>query len=648
MSDNWRAFRVGYHAWGVVFTLLMVSVARGGDARFAMVGNAAVGRGALCLTFDDRNFDSWERNIPLFRKYGAHATFFVCGKIDERAEGCMRRLSKAGHSIGLHGLKHQRAVAAIENLGAEGYLREEILPQLSVCREKGLGVKSFAYPMSNRTPETDAVLLRHFARLRSGFGRAGDKTWGEAVPPFPMSDAANRCVLMGACGTYPDGMPDKIASMMPSLAASNAVLVVYAHCIERRGDKHSRHNITEEELEKVLAAAKDAGVAILGFDELPGIEDAVPLLPEIRYDFTRQRLFSGFDGRLCKVQPSIATDGQGTAILCFQKLLLTGSDVFFGQFLSKSDDGGATWSCPVEQLAIADTFENGFRVTRYGTIHYGKVSARWFALGLEALYKGNKEPLQTCVDGRPYGTPIYISVDAKKGCFTGYTKMPFPFAYEQAFPFGQILEYENGDILVSFYYRPVGMQMRSRCVTVRYAFDSAGLKVVTVGVPIACDNLNRGIGEPSLARLGGKVYMTLRSDEAGMWCESGDGGLTFSEPRPWTWTDGARIGNRNTQQHWITCGESLFLAYTREDRNNSHVFRNRAPIFMARFDPVCGGLVRGTEFPLVPELGARLGNFCVDSTGDESWLVTAEWMQPVGCERYGADNSIWLVKVKKK
>ncbi|MBR4172720.1 MAG: polysaccharide deacetylase family protein, partial [Kiritimatiellae bacterium] len=80
------------------------------------------GRGALCLTFDDRNFDAWERNIPLFEKYGAHATFFVCGAIDARAEKCMRRLSAAGHSIGLHGMRHQKATDALQKLGEEGYL----------------------------------------------------------------------------------------------------------------------------------------------------------------------------------------------------------------------------------------------------------------------------------------------------------------------------------------------------------------------------------------------------------------------------------------------------------------------------------------------------------------------------------------------
>ena len=363
------------------------------------------------------------------------------------------------------------------------------------------------------------------------------------------------------------------------------------------------------------------------------------------YTFTRQRLFPGFDGKLCKIQPSIATDGKGTALLGFQKLLLTGSDVFYGQFLSKSSDGGKTWSEPVEQTSLADTFEEGFRVAHYATVRYSRVHSKWFALGMAQLFQDDKVPYQKCVNGRPYGTPIQVSVDAEKGVFTSCKTLDFPFACEMALPFGQALECENGDVIMPFYMRTPGSGAKSQCVTVRYRFRGDGLEIVSAGRPIVRDDLARGIGEPSMARLGDKVFMTLRSDEMGLWCDSDDSGLTFSSPRPWTWTDGTPIGNKNTQQHWIPCGDDLFLAYTREDRTNGHVFRNRAPIFMARFDPASGGLVRDTEFPLVPELGARLGNYCVDYTGNEAWLVTAEWMQPQGCERYGSDNSIWLVKV---
>ena len=373
--------------------------------------------------------------------------------------------------------------------------------------------------------------------------------------------------------------------------------------------------------------------------DLPGAWAA-----EVSYEFTRQRLFSGFDGRLCKVQPTIAFDGKGTALLAFQKLLLSGMDVFYGQFMSKSVDGGRTWSEPVEMTALKDTQENGYRVARYGTVRYSEKNGRWFALGSAQLYLDDSRPFQKYVDGRPYCSPIYISVDAGQGVFTGYKPLPFPMQCEMAMPFGQALECEDGDLLVPFYYRPVGAGKKGRVITVRYAFDGDGLKIVKAGTPVVRDDLARGLGEPSLARLGGKVYLTLRSDEMGLWCESGDG-LSFSEPRPWTWTDGKVIGNRNTQQHWVGREDGLFLAYTRETATNSHVFRNRAPIFMARFDPAAGGLVRETERVLVPELGARLGNFCVAHADREAWLVVAEWMQPKGCERFGSDNSILLVKI---
>ena len=633
-----------FHSWALV-SAAMAAVMASVASPAADVDGAVIAHGALCLTFDDRNFDAWERCIPLFEKYDAHATFFVCGQIDERALSAMRKLAKAGHSLGLHGFRHKKATDLFATLGEEGYLREEILPQLSVCRAKGMSVRSFAYPMSARTPATDKLLLGCFDRLRSGFGIRDDgSTWGEVSEPVPVSEIASRRVLMGMCGTNLRDSPARVAAMLPSVAASNLVLTVYAHSIDAPGAKHDSHNMAESDLETLLSAAKSAGVAVVGFDELPCSSRAEPLA-EVPFAFSRQRLFPGFDGNLCKIQPSIATDGKGIAILGFQKLLLSGCDVFYGQFLSKSVDGGRTWSEPVEQTALADTRENGLRVARYATVRYAFKRAKWYALGMAQLYKDDKVPFQKCVGGRPYGTPIYVSLDAEKGSFTGYKTLPFPFEYEMALPFGQALECENGDIIMPFYFRPIGAGDKSQCVTVRYAFDGDGMKVVAAGVPVKCGRLARGVGEPSLARLGGKVYMTVRSDEVGLWCESGDGGLSFSEPRAWTWTDGSRIGNKNTQQHWMSSGGGLFLAYTREDRTNGHVFRNRAPIFSARFDPVCGGLVRDSEMPIVPELGARLGNFCVADDGAfGSWLVTAEWMQPKGCERYGSDNSIWLVK----
>ena len=55
---------------------------------------------------------------------------------------------------------------------------------------------------------------------------------------------------------------------------------------------------------------------------------------------------------------------------------------------------------------------------------------------------------------------------------------------------------------------------------------------------------------------------------------------------------------------------------------------------------------RETEFIVVKEKGARLGNFGVTQRSETKVsIMAAEWMQPIGCEKYGSDNSIYLVDI---
>jgi hypothetical protein len=99
----------------------------------------------------------------------------------------------------------------------------------------------------------------------------------------------------------------------------------------------------------------------------------------------------------------------------------------------------------------------------------------------------------------------------------------------------------------------------------------------------------------------------------------------------------------------------LYLVYTRRGADNDHVFRNRAPLFMAEVDPVSMRVRRATERVIVPERGARLGNFGVLKIDDNTtWVVVSEWMQtwrqssvvmPVD-NPYGSDNSIYIAKIK--
>ena len=213
--------------------------------------------GILCLNFDDSRFADWEVALPIFARHGAHATFFAFSDINGKAIASLRKLSDAGHSIGLHGLKHQIAPDIVAKLGEEGYFADEIEPQLSDARAAGLPVRSFAYPMSRHTPQTDALLLRSFDRLRGG----GD--WDGA---FPAEEAATRRYLpgLGVGAKYRRGGAE-IAAMLPDVAASNAVLVLYSHGI---GEKADGISMSQDDLETILGAAESLGMAVLGFDEL--------------------------------------------------------------------------------------------------------------------------------------------------------------------------------------------------------------------------------------------------------------------------------------------------------------------------------------------------------------------------------------------
>ena len=111
--------------------------------------------------------------------------------------------------------------------------------------------------------------------------------------------------------------------------------------------------------------------------------------------------------------------------------------------------------------------------------------------------------------------------------------------------------------------------------------------------------------------------------------------------------------NYNTFQRFIKLGDTLYLVYTRITPHNSHVFRHRAPLFMAQIDEEKQCLIRESERILVPELGARLGNFNVCRIDDDTSLViTCEWMQgwegPEGCKKYGSNNRVWVARVQSK
>ena len=144
----------------------------------------------------------------------------------------------------------------------------------------------------------------------------------------------------------------------------------------------------------------------------------------------------------------------------------------------------------------------------------------------------------------------------------------------------------------------------------------------------------------------------MRNDQRG-YVSRGDG-LNFEAARVLCFDDGSELGNYCTQQHWCKVGGKLYLVYTRKGANNDHIFRHRAPLFIAEFDPDKMCVLRDTERIAVPERGARLGNFgCVNINENEAWVIASEWMQTTApdhsnwkrCMSYGSDNSIFIAKI---
>ena len=104
----------------------------------------------------------------------------------------------------------------------------------------------------------------------------------------------------------------------------------------------------------------------------------------------------------------------------------------------------------------------------------------------------------------------------------------------------------------------------------------------------------RGLYEPSLAEFQGAFFLTMRSDHSAFVTKGSDG-INFHEAREWTFDDGEILGSYCTQQHWATIGGRLYLLYCRPSGDNEHIFRHRAPIFIAEVDPERLQVIRSTE-----------------------------------------------------
>lgn len=359
-----------------------------------------------------------------------------------------------------------------------------------------------------------------------------------------------------------------------------------------------------------------------------------------------------FDGKHSWAHPRAGTipprsPGNGSdkpvVVMTLQRVQLSGSDLFEGLNEMRTDDLGKTWQGPTP---VAGFERRPHRETQEITVcdftpRWHAASGTLLGTGQTVIYEHGKIP-----EVRPRAT-AYSAYDAVKRTWSPWQALKMPddpkFASAGAGSV-QRLDLENGDLLLPVYFKPMDAKKYSTTV-LRCRFDGKTLTYVEHGSELTVPE-PRGLYEPSITRFGGKFYLTMRNDKRGHVAVSDDG-LNFGEPKPWTWDDGTDLGNYNTQQHWVVHSEGLFLAYTRRGANNDHVFRHRAPVFIAQVDPAKLTVIRATERELMPNRGVRLGNFAVTEVSPgETWVTDAEWMQPKGVEKHGCDGSVWVSKIR--
>ena len=378
----------------------------------------------------------------------------------------------------------------------------------------------------------------------------------------------------------------------------------------------------------------------------PGIVDYT-----LKLDVVRE----GYDGVHCWVHPraGIVPSAGGTpaVVMTMQTLWLKGSDVFGPLNEMRTDDLGRTWSGPREhQDSLGPRAEpNGVTVSVCDFWpKWHAATGKLLGIGHTVRYRDN-----AVVRERPRET--YFAVyDPAVRTWTRWQTLAMPPEarfYNAGAGCVQRVDLPNGEILLPFYFKAVG-EADYRTAIARCSFDGTTLAVREIGREVVLRG-GRGLYEPSLARVGARFFLTLRNDDSAYVAVSRDG-LNFDAPRRWTWDDGSDLGSYNTQAHWVTHGEALFLVYTRRGAGNDHVFRHRAPLFIAQVDPDRLAVMRATERILVPEHGARLGNFGVtEVSADETWVTVAEWMQGNPPMRiippdnpWGANNRVYVARIR--
>ncbi len=341
-------------------------------------------------------------------------------------------------------------------------------------------------------------------------------------------------------------------------------------------------------------------------------------------------------------------DGGPRVLVTTQKTKRFEPHGYFDWHHVQSVDGGGQWSEPVGIPGLRRQREaNGDeRVPGDLWLSWHEPSKTVLATGKTFTFEDQGRRENNRLEEVSYA--VYRPAE---GVWSGMRILELPERDHDGKPFiapnagcNQAVVLADGDVLLPIRYQKVMDPVNYTTMVARCRYDGEELVYEEHGSELSLPQ-GRGLYEPSLAKVGSSYFLTLRADDTAYVARSADG-LHFDPIQEWAFDDGAPLGSYNTQQHWVTRGNTLFLVYTRRGAENDHVFRHRAPLFMARVDLEALCVLRHTERVLIPEDGARLGNFGVCNVGaDETWVVTSEFFDRDSA-RAQAANRVLLAKIR--
>lgn len=324
----------------------------------------------------------------------------------------------------------------------------------------------------------------------------------------------------------------------------------------------------------------------------------------------------------------------------------SGTHNFHDIYESISTDGGRSWSAPAVIPSLRRVRQpDGYEVAP------GDLWPRYHRASGNVLVTGKTFNFEDGTRENRLRERVSCAVrDSSTGTWGAMNFLELPKADHSGHPIiaanagcTQRVDLPNGQILLPIRYWRDPRKHNYTSIVARCDFDGKQLKYLDHGSEFTIPE-GRGLYEPSLTQFDGRYFLTMRADHTAF-VTRGTDGLNFEAIREWKFDDGKPLGSYNTQQHWITVGDGLFLVYTRRGADNDHIMRHRAPLFIGQVDPDALHVIRRTERVLIPENHATLGNSGICRISDsESWVTCGEGLLRLG-RRKGEKNKVLVVRI---